>query len=93
MPSLFHSSVPVAGMVAIKNSVPSTLVRLEGEVPRAPGRMSLTHTVPAAVSPAPPVSPALLLVEREAVLMSRCLCRYTRGRARLSIRARAFYPA
>ena len=45
----------VAAVVALKKSVPSTFVRLEGAANHPPpGLISLTSTVPAAVPVAPP---------------------------------------
>ena len=62
VPSLFHSSVPFALVVAVKNSVPSTFVRLPGlELPVV--LMSFTSTgvePPGAIfhsSAPPPLAP------------------------------------
>src|SRR5262249_26859185 len=48
VPSLFHSSVPCVPSLAVKNSVPLTLVKLLGKE-GPPGVMSLTTTVTVAV--------------------------------------------
>jgi hypothetical protein len=47
VPSLFHSSAPLTGSLAVKNSVLPMTVRLKGLELALPGRMSLTRTVPA----------------------------------------------
>ena len=49
VPLLRQSSLPWVGSVAVKNSVPFTLVRFAGEELAMPGLMSLTRTVPAVV--------------------------------------------
>src|SRR5262249_62029051 len=49
VPSLFHSSAPLAGVDALKNSVPLMLVMLRGNALAAPAPISFTSTVPAAV--------------------------------------------
>ena len=49
VPSLFHSSVPLAPSSAVKKSVPSDVRQVRGLELPVPGLMSLTRTVPAAV--------------------------------------------